>query len=268
MDIKKRGSDIKKSSVEAAMPIIKTQGFGKKYESYLVLVFVVSIVIFVFVLIKWVMSDSDAAEVKKNLEAELIKNPVNSKAITENKAAASKSQAQSSQTVQSPPVQAQTDAASKTETENESESADESDTTDEMEKDEGTNKFESAELKINFDYPDSASISEGNKLITVTQDKVSWKIRFYDNKSKKDFSAWYISHFDIETESDCVFTDASIKVGSYDSKLAKPASDDVECEGEGNYAINSDKSRVVRIEIGKETKENVNKILESFKFIE
>ena len=77
-----------------------------------------------------------------------------------------------------------------------------------------------------------------------------------------------MDHFNIDDITKCSFTDGIIKVGAYTSNLVKPSSDSNKCDGDGNYAINTDKSKVVKIELGKETAENVNKILASFKFEE
>lgn len=270
MDIKRRTFEFKKNDTQITMPVapdLKMHEFGKKYGPYLLTVFIFLIIVFIWIGISWVKSDSSGKTVEESLKNQLIKDPIKTTNLANTQTSSSsqnQTTAQARQAVQNQSnIASNASSSTDTEAENSSASENEEDT-----EDDDTKKFESTVLKISFDYPNDVTVNEGSNLVTLTQNDKSWKIRFYDNKNKKEFEAWYKSHFDIETETDCSFADPTVKVGSYTSKLVKAASDDVECDGDGNYAINSDKSRVVKVEIGKESVENVNKILESFKFTE
>lgn len=274
MDIRKRAFDVRKNDVRVVIPetpSVKTQDleakdreFGKKYRSYLAITFVFLIAVFVLLGIFWVKSNESGETVEKNLKDQLMKDPVKSTGLANTQTSNSAQSQANSQTRQTVQSQSGVSEEASVAADTEDSSADETEETQE----DDTQKFESSVLKVSFDYPIDALVSEGENLITLTQDGKSWKIRFYDNKNKKEFETWYKSHFDIETESDCSFTDPTVKVGSYTSKLVEAGSGDVECDGAGNYAMSSDKSRVVRVDLGKETAENANKILESFKFVD
>jgi hypothetical protein len=136
------------------------------------------------------------------------------------------------------------------------------------EKKEENKIFESKNLGFSLEYPEGVAITESGDIVTISKDSISWKIKSYNNKNKKDFQAWYTDHFNIKDSAKCLFVDGSVKVGIYGSKQVKPSSADNKCEGDGDYATNPDKSRVVKVELGKETEENVNKILINFKFID
>jgi len=268
MNIGKPKETISNTKIDSTKPEQDINKPKKDRSSYFVLAFVVCI--FIFSGWRWVMKDNDTKTVENNLKAELLKNPVktNIPSASDQTAAQSASQASaSSQMAQNPSMDAtqpgQNPDAAMPETQPENITANTAPTESAENK-----KFESTKLKISFDYPKEVTVAESDKLITLTKPDISWKIRFYDNKNKKEFQSWYTSHFDIKTEADCIFSDGTVKVGSYTSKLVKASSDSVKCDGDGNYAINTDKSTVVKVELGKETAENANKILTSFKFIE
>lgn len=117
-----------------------------------------------------------------------------------------------------------------------------------------------------FKYPTDTSVSDSGDFITVSKDNKPWKIRIYNNKKKDNLETWYNNYFDEKERLNCTFSDSGVKVGSYETKYVNPNSGDTACAEDGYYALSSDKTKVVRVKIGKETVENVNKILETFKF--
>jgi len=130
------------------------------------------------------------------------------------------------------------------------------------------NNYQNEDLGISFDYPkEYAVVFDGNRIVTISKGDISWKIRFYEDKDKSDIQTWFGNKFSKEDNLDCSFMDPEIKAGTYEGKLVKSGIDKGKCADEGSYAINSDKTKIVKISLGKETKENINKILESFKFI-
>lgn len=232
----------------------------KNKELLATVVFVLLVIIFIVFWANLEKQNSNSKSVEENLKAELLKNPVQS-------FSSSSSQSTQNSQVTNNAVQTNTSQSeiANSDLNVNSENSDIGNTTP---ADNGTKKFESSTLNASFDYPKDAVVSEGANLITIAKNSISWKIKFYDNKNKKDFQTWYADHFNIKTATDCSFTDATIKIGSYTSNLVKASSDSVKCDGDGNYAINTDKSKVVKIETGKETADNINKILASFKFEE
>lgn len=130
------------------------------------------------------------------------------------------------------------------------------------------NNYENKDLGISFDYPkDYAVALEGNRIVTISKGDISWKIRLYDNKNKEDIQAWYGNKFNKEDNLDCNFSEPVIKAGTCEGKLVKSGIDKGKCADAGNYSINSDKTKVIRIYENNETSENINKVLEGFKFL-
>lgn len=235
---------------------------GKKHFIYAI-IFIFCIVIFAWIITSWVRKDANSYSVEDKLKDELLKNPLKTNNLSQNSAQSQASASTASQTSQNKaPVQ----NLQETESANSSISQEESPDADT--KTEDINKFESTDLKASFEYPKDVTVSESDNFITVSKGDASWKMRFYDNKNKKEFNEWYLDHYEIKNSANCTFTDAIIKVGSHESKLVKSSSESNRCDGNGNFAISSNKSRIIKIEIGKETAENVNKILTSFKFLE
>lgn len=131
-----------------------------------------------------------------------------------------------------------------------------------------TKTFTSDTLKISFDYPGDLNISKGINSLTITNGKISWKMKFYDDKKKEDIQTWFKDHYNTSNNPSCTFTDSVIKFDSLVSKLVKADSDTSKCDDGGSFAASSDNSRVVKVEQGKETTDNINKVLTSFKFLD
>jgi hypothetical protein len=241
----------------------------KDYSAYIVAVFALMIAVFVWMGWNWVKKDSDPKSVEESLKEELTKNPIKTNIPTGQTSPQNTNQSAAAN-------QASLDASSSsaensselTQLENVKSDSSNSDSSQPTEEKSKTTKFESTKLKVSLDLPKETTASERTNLITVTSNSVSWSIKFYDNSKKKDFQVWYADHFNIKDVAKCSFSDGIIKVGTYESKQVKPVTNTDKCDGDGNYASNSEKSKVVKVEIGKETAENVNKILTSFKFTE
>lgn len=122
--------------------------------------------------------------------------------------------------------------------------------------------------KFEFKYPNSAEVVFNGELIRVSQNKKTWKFRRYANKEKVDLQSWYNEVFSEKERKNCTLTTATLIVGSYDTKYANPGSGEMACGKSGSFSISTNKENVIRVEIGEETVENVNKILKTFKFNE
>lgn len=127
-------------------------------------------------------------------------------------------------------------------------------------------EFTSEALKISlkYDADENLKISEETNLLTVSKEGKKWKIRFYEDKKKQDFESWYNDHYGNKDNPGCVYNEGAIKSGDYESKSVVSGSE--KCEDGGNFIISADKSRKIKIYKEKETEENINKILEGFKF--
>ncbi len=120
--------------------------------------------------------------------------------------------------------------------------------------------------KFEFKYPDDASVVFNGELIRVSQNNKTWKFRRYANKEKVDLQSWYDEVFSEKERKNCTLTIATLVVGSYETKYANPGSGETACGKSGSFSISANKENVIRVEVGAETVENVNKILKTFKF--
>lgn len=120
--------------------------------------------------------------------------------------------------------------------------------------------------KFEFKYPDDASVVFNGELIRVSQNNKTWKFRRYANKEKVDLQSWYDEVFSEKERKNCTLTTATLIVGSYETKYANPGSGETACGKSGSFSISANKENVIRVEVGAETVENVNKILKTFKF--
>jgi hypothetical protein len=135
-------------------------------------------------------------------------------------------------------------------------------------KDEATDweTFKDEENNFEFKHPVDIRVISNGDIITLSKDAVTWKIRIYENKKNLILSSWYTDYFSEKERKNCVLSDSSVKVGSYETKYANPNSDPTKCERDGYFATSSDKKTVLKISLDKETVENANKILATFKF--
>lgn len=120
--------------------------------------------------------------------------------------------------------------------------------------------------KFEFKYPSDAQVVHGGDLVRVSQNNKTWKFRVYSDEDKLDLQSWYSKEFSEKERKNCTLTESTLKVGSYETKYVNPNSGQTECEKAGYYSISSTKERVIRVELGDETMDNVNKILKTFIF--
>jgi len=120
--------------------------------------------------------------------------------------------------------------------------------------------------RFEFKYSDSTTVVPNGDLIRVSQSDKTWKFRVYSNKDKTDLQAWYNAEFSEKERTNCTLTDSTLKVGSYETKYVNPNSGATACGKAGYFSLGTDKKNVIRVELGEETVENVNKILATFKF--
>ncbi len=120
--------------------------------------------------------------------------------------------------------------------------------------------------KFEFKYPSDAQVVYGGGLVRVSQNNKTWKFRAYSDEDKLDLQSWYNKEFSEKERKNCTLTESTLKVGSYETKYVNPNSSQTECEKAGYYSISSTKERVIRVELGDETMDNVNKILKTFIF--
>jgi hypothetical protein len=223
------------------------------------------LIVIIFGAVFWQMFNQNNNEafdkIKKETKASLTKTQIDPSA-QQNATAANTSAGATPETGAETPTDTQASApeeAMKTPESKTEESKDE--TTDWQTYAEGNNKFE-------FKYPTDASVTPSGSLIRVSQKEKTWKMRLFSNKDKSDLSTWYTEEFSEKERKNCTLSDSgTLKVGSYETKYVNPNSGDLECTKAGYFSISSDKKSVIRLEIGDETVENVNKILATFKFL-
>lgn len=127
--------------------------------------------------------------------------------------------------------------------------------------------YKSAEDNYEFKYSKDVSISQSGDYLVVSKENKPWKIKVYNNKNKKELQDWFDGNFSEKERQNCTFSGSDVRIGNYETKYVNPNPGDTACAEDGYYALNSDKTKVVRVKVGKETVENVNKILETFKFL-
>jgi len=126
--------------------------------------------------------------------------------------------------------------------------------------------FKDEKNNFEFKHPTDLTVISSGDIITLSKEATSWKIRLYANKKNLDLSSWYTAYFSEKERQNCVLSDSSVKVGSYETKYANPNTDPTKCERDGYFATGGDKKIVLKINLDKETVENANKILATFKF--
>lgn len=121
--------------------------------------------------------------------------------------------------------------------------------------------------EISFDYPEGYKVEDNGGQVIATKNDTMWRMKVYDNKDKKEIKAWFDGYFSGKDISDCLESDpATLMIGGLATKQMKPSAEGKKCEGEGFYALNSDKTKVVRIRLDKADETEANKILGTFKF--
>lgn len=121
---------------------------------------------------------------------------------------------------------------------------------------------------VSFDHTSDYKITESSGQIVATKADVMWRMKVYDNKDKKEIQEWFDAYFSGKDVAGCSASDpATLKIGTLATKLMKAAETDGKCEGVGYYALNSDKTKVVRVRLDKADETEANKILSSFKFL-
>lgn len=141
-------------------------------------------------------------------------------------------------------------------------------TTDPQQSPEEGNKNTFKNNEVSFKYPEGYKVEDNGGQIIATKNEAMWRMKVYDNKDKKEIKAWFDGYFSGKDIVDCSEGDpATLKIGGLATKQMKPSAEGKKCEGEGFYALNSDKTKVVRIRLDKADETEANKILSSFKFI-
>ncbi|HLN18728.1 MAG TPA: hypothetical protein VK255_00995, partial [Patescibacteria group bacterium] len=126
--------------------------------------------------------------------------------------------------------------------------------------------FENSE--ISFGYPSEYKIEENNGQVTVIKEEAMWRMKIYDNKNKKELTQWFSAIFSGKENADCVWSDPlTLKIGDLATKLAKASTASGKCDGTGYFAMNTDKTKIIRIRLDKADETEANEILASFKFI-
>jgi hypothetical protein len=129
-------------------------------------------------------------------------------------------------------------------------------------------KFRSEKNKYEFKYPKDTTVNGDEDLMALEKEKKIWRIRIYENKKKTDLEIWYNGYFTEKERLNCASGSSSLKIGTYDTKFYDPKTEPNICKTDGHWAISPDKSKVVKVSVGEETVENINKILATFKFDE
>jgi hypothetical protein len=122
---------------------------------------------------------------------------------------------------------------------------------------------------ITFDYSSEYAAEENNGQIVVSKgDDTMWRMKIYNNEDKKEIKEWFDSYFTGKNNADCVMSDpTTLKIGTLVTKTMKANTDAGKCDGAGFFALNSTKSKVVRVRLDKADETEANKILSTFKFI-
>lgn len=126
--------------------------------------------------------------------------------------------------------------------------------------------YKDTEDNYELKYSQDVSVSKNGDYLVVSQGDNPWRIKVYSNNKKRGLQDWFDKNFSEKERLNCTFSASDVKIGNYETEYASPGSGDTACAEDGYYALNSDKTKVVRVKIGKETVDNVNKILATFKF--
>jgi hypothetical protein len=120
--------------------------------------------------------------------------------------------------------------------------------------------------KFEFKYPSEATVSSNGDGITISRGDIAWKIRVYKDDKNLDLQSWYIDYFSEKERKNCVLSSSTLKVANYETEYVNPNSGLLVCERDGYFSIDGNRKTVLKINLDKESVENVNKILATFKF--
>lgn len=134
--------------------------------------------------------------------------------------------------------------------------------------DETTNWKVYKDEKNNFEFkhPSEATVSLNGDIITISRGESIWKIRTYKNEKNLDLQGWYNDYFSEKEKKNCVLTSSTLKVANFEAKYANPNSGLTVCDKAGYFSAGSGRKIVLKINLDKESVENANKILATFKF--
>jgi hypothetical protein len=221
----------------------------------------------VFFSIFWKMESGSGDELQKNLEKNNVATP-NTSTVQSTKSAINSSNNNANNTTATPSTEqanGQESPASSSGTANSvasdaNSSVAQDNTADWKAYKDTNNNFE-------FKYPSDASVSSDGNIIKVTQGDVFWRMRFYGDASGLDLQNWYLNYFSDKERRNCTLSDTTtIKVGTYETKYANPNFGNALCLRDGYFSIDESKKNIVRIFPDKETTDNMNKVLATFKF--
>lgn len=128
-------------------------------------------------------------------------------------------------------------------------------------------EYKDEKNKLSFKYPPEITISsEGNELIFYKEKENMWKLRIYENKQKLNLQDWYMAYFSEKERKNCTLIDSTVKIASYETKYVNHGIDPTICNRDGYFSVGENKTIVLKINLEKETIENINKILATVKF--
>ena len=129
-------------------------------------------------------------------------------------------------------------------------------------------QYKDKEDEFTFRYPETVLVEASGESIKISATDEEWKIKKYSNKDGSGLDVWYQNYFSEKERKNCVLSGGDLKVGKYETRLAKGSSSEKDCDKAGYFFFDDSKKVVIRIESEQEVTEQMKEILKTFEFDE
>lgn len=105
--------------------------------------------------------------------------------------------------------------------------------------------YENESFGVSFYLPELTEVRTW--INTINWGDSGSQLLVYGNTDRMEFNQWFFSFFPENNNKDCIMGDSDKKIGNYAVIKVTKESPQVQCADHGYYAMNHDRSRVIRV---------------------